>query len=134
MKRLIVVVLTLALSVAVVSAAFAAKGTTTNVKSKVTINYQTSGTPPYDEGSSFFGKVKSKSGPNKARKACKKHRKVKVTPGVGKTKTDKSGKWQIFLDHAAAPGTYTAKAKKKTIKKGHNKIVCKKAEKSLTIS
>jgi hypothetical protein len=134
MKRLIVVVLTLALSVAVVSAAFAAKGTTTNVKSKVKINYQTSGTPPYDEGSSFFGKVKSKSGPNKARKACKKHRKVKIKPDVGKAKTDKHGKYQIFLDHAAAPGTYTAKAKKKKIKKHHTKIVCKKAKKSLTIS
>ena len=135
MKRLIVVALTLALSVGIGSAAVAAKGGgTTNVASKVKINYQTSGTPPYDEGSSFFGKVKSKSGPNKARKACRKHRKVKVTPDVGKVKTDKSGKYQIFLDHAAAPGTYTAKAKQKKIKKGHSKITCKKASASLTVS
>ena len=135
MKRLIVVVLAVALSVAIGSAALAANGGgTTHVKSKVKINYQTSGTPPYDEGSSFCGKVKSKSGPNKARKACKKHRKVKVKPDVGKAKTDKKGKWQIFLDHAATPGTYTAKVKKKKIKKHHTKIVCKKAKKSLTIS
>ena len=59
---------------------------------------------------------------------------MKVTPDVGKTKTDKSGKYQIFLDHAAAPGTYTAKAKQKKIKKGHSKIICKKASASLTVS
>ena len=50
MKRLIVVVLTLALSVAIVSAAFAAKGTTTNVKSKVTVNYQTERHAPVRRG------------------------------------------------------------------------------------
>ena len=100
----------------------------------MTVNYQSSGTPPYDEGSSFFGKVKGKSGPSNARKACKKHRKVKVTPDVGKTETDESGNYQIFLDHAAAPGTYTAKAKQKKIKQGHSKIICKKASASITVS
>lgn len=135
MKRLIVVVLALALSVAIGSAALASKsGKTTKVKSKVTLKYTQGGTPPYDENSSFHGKVKSKSGPHKARKKCKKHRKVKVKPDVGKAKTDSKGKYEISLDHAASPGTYTAKVKKKTIHKKSGKIVCKKAKKSLTIS
>ena len=79
MKRLIVVVLALALCIAVGSAALAAKGGgATKVKSKVTLKYEASGNPPYNEAARFYGKVKAKKAPGKVKKACKKGRKVKV--------------------------------------------------------
>jgi hypothetical protein len=130
MKRLIVVALALALCIAVGSTSLAAKGGgTTKVKTKVTLKYEQSGTPPYNEASRFHGKVKGKGkkASHKAKKACKKKRKVKIK-NVGKTKTNKKGKYEIVLNGAAAPGTYKAKVKKKTIHKNGEKIVCKKGK------
>ena len=61
MKRLIVVVLALALSVAIGSAALASKGgRTTKVKIEGDAQVHQGGNPPYNEGSSFHGKVKGK--------------------------------------------------------------------------
>jgi hypothetical protein len=133
MKRLIVVAVALAMCLAVGSTALAKKGETVKVKSKITLNYQTTGTPPYDEGSRFYGKVKGKKAPGQYKKKCKQGRKVKVS-GVGKTRTAANGTYELFLDGPAAPGTYTAKVKKKTVHKKGKKIVCKKAKKSLTIT
>jgi hypothetical protein len=115
------------------STALAQGGGTTKVKTKVTLKYQQSGTPPYNEGSRFYGKVKGTKAPGKAKKACKKGRKVKVKD-VGKTKTNKKGEYEIVLNGPAAPGTYQAKVKKKTIHKNGEKIVCKKGKSKLTVS
>jgi len=125
-KRLIVVALALAVCIAVGTTALAAKGGgTTNVKTKVALKYQQGGNPPYNEAARFSGKVKAKKG-------CKKGRKVKIA-NVGKTKTDQRGKYEIPIKGAGAPGTSKAKVKKKTIRKNGEKIVCKKG-KSNTIT
>lgn len=135
MKRLIVVVLALSLCIAAGSAALAAKGGgATKVKSKVTLKYEASGNPPYNEAARFYGKVKAKKAPGKVKKACKKGRKVKVKPNAGKDKTDGKGKYEIILPGPATPGTYTAKVKKKKVTKGGEKYVCKKAKAKLTVS
>jgi hypothetical protein len=124
--RQIVVLLVLACCIAFVSVAAAAKGgQTTNVKSKATLTYVQTGFPPYDEGAQFSGKVKGAKAPAKARKACKKGRKVKLA-GVGQMRTTSQGTFAFVLDGAAAPGTYQAKVKKKTIVKHGDKVVCKK--------
>ena len=61
----------------------------------------------------------------KAKKGCKKGRKIKLNgPAGGSTKSARNGSWSISKN--AASGTYTATAKKKKIKKKHGKIVCKK--------
>ena len=89
------------------------------VKTKVTLNYTKKGNPPYNQ-SEFSGKVKAK-------KKCKKHRKIKI-PGVGKTRSAKNGTYSISLNSAAPSGTYQATAKKKKIRKHHKKIVCKRGK------
>ena len=104
------------------------------MKSKVTLKYEASGNPPYNEAARFYGKVKAKKAPGKVKKACKKGRKVKVKPNAGKDKTDGKGKYEIILPGPATPGTYTAKVKKKKVTKGGEKYVCKKAKAKLTVS
>jgi hypothetical protein len=89
------------------------------VKTKVTLNYTKKGNPPYNQ-SEFSGKVKAKKG-------CKKNRKVSIS-GIGKTKSANNGSYSISLSSAAPSGTYQAVAKKKKIKKNGKKIVCKKGK------
>jgi hypothetical protein len=89
------------------------------VKTKVTLNYTKSGNPPYNQ-SEFSGKVKAKKG-------CKKKRKVSIS-GIGNTKSANDGSYSISLNDAAPSGTYQAVAKKKKIKKNGKKIVCKKGK------
>jgi hypothetical protein len=88
-------------------------------RTKDTLDYTKTGTAPYDQ-SEFSGKVKAKKG-------CKKNRKVSI-PGVGSTKSSSSGRYSISLNRAAAAGTYQATAKKKKIDKNGKKIVCKKGK------
>jgi hypothetical protein len=89
------------------------------VKTKVTLDYTKTGSGQYSQ-SVFDGKVKAKKG-------CKKNRKVKI-PGIGSTKSSSSGTYSISLNRAAPNGTYQATAKKKKIRKNGTKIVCKKGK------
>jgi hypothetical protein len=125
MKRLSLIVVALIACVAVGSVAVvtAKPSHTKKVKSKISLKYKQSGDPPYSESATFKGKVKGKKG---GRKVCKKHRKVKVRPGIGKVKTNKKGKYSISLNAKPPSGSYTAKVKKKKVHKHHKKIVCKK--------
>jgi hypothetical protein len=118
---------TVALLAAAVVASGATSSKTTKVKTRVTLKYEESGSPPYNQAA-FTGRVKGKKG-------CNEDRKVKVVQGIGKTKSGNNGKYRIDLGSPAAPGTYTAKVKKKTITEDGDRIVCKKAKsKPLTVS
>jgi hypothetical protein len=114
----IVTALIACLALGSVSMAVGAPGVK-KVKTKVTLDYTKSGNPPYDQ-SEFSGKVKAKKG-------CKKNRKV-IIPDVGSTKSSSSGSYSISLNRAAPGGTYQAKAKKKKLSKNGKKIVCKKGK------
>ena len=115
MKKFLVIAV--ALSVCVGFAALAVANTK-KVNTKVSINFKAgSSTAPYTEDV-FSGEVKAKKG-------CKKGRKITLNgPSSGSTKSSSSGSWSISTN--AASGTYTATAAKKKIKKKHGKIVCKK--------
>ena len=119
MKRRFGVVLALVACLALGSVSMSIGAPDKKVKTKVTLDYTERGNPPYDE-SAFSGKVKAKKG-------CKKNRKIKI-PGVGDTKSNSSGAYSISLNKGADPGTYQATAKKKKIKKNGKKIVCKKGK------
>lgn len=129
MKRLSLIALALVACLAIgsVTMAVAGQSQAKKVKTKVTLSYTPSQTGPYGEQASFNGKVKAK-------KVCRKGRKVSVKNVgtgaiVGKTKTNKKGKYSISAGSGAAPGTYQAKVKKKTKKKKNGtKIVCKRAK------
>ena len=115
MKRFLVVAMALSLCVGFAALAVA---NTKKVNTKVSINFKAgSSTAPYTEDV-FSGEVKAKKG-------CKKGRKITLNgPSSGSTKSSSNGSWSISTN--AASGTYTATAKKKEIKKKHGKIVCKK--------
>src|SRR5688572_26880811 len=98
-------------------------------------------------GDDFTGKVKVKpkkvSGKAKKRFAtrCTKKRMVtvfqKVTGGkerVGGDKTDKNGKWSVSVEGLAEPGNYIAQAKKKNVKVGSKKGVCRRGKTTVTVS
>ena len=114
----IVTALIACLALGSVSMAVGAQGVK-KVKTKVTLDYTKSGSGQYSQ-SVFDGKVKAKKG-------CKKNRKVNI-PGVGSTKSSNNGSYSISLNRAAQNGTYQATAKKKKIKKNGKKIVCKKGK------
>jgi hypothetical protein len=113
------------------------------VKTKVTMKLVGS-----DYGDKFTGKVKAKpknvsgKAKKKFKKKCKKKRKVtvfqKVAGGkerVGADKTNKKGKWSVNVGGLADPGRYFAQAKKKNVKVGSAKGVCKKGKsKKVTVS
>ena len=115
MRRFLVVAMALSLCVGFAALAVA---NTKKVNTKVSINFKAgSSTAPYTEDV-FSGEVKAKKG-------CKKGRKITLNgPSSGSTKSSSSGSWSISTN--AASGTYSATAKKKVIKKKHGKIVCKK--------
>ena len=115
MRRFLVVAMALSLCVGFAALAMA---NTKKVNTKVSINFKAgSSTAPYTEDV-FSGEVKAKKG-------CKKGRKITLNgPSGGSTKSSSNGSWSISTN--AASGTYTATAKKKVIKKKHGKIVCKK--------
>ena len=120
MKR--VLVIATALNVCVAFCAAFAVANTKKVNTKVSINFaagnSTDPYTPYTEDV-FSGDVKAKKG-------CKKGRKIKLKgPATGSTKSANNGSWEISVC-TAPDGTYKAVAKKKTIKKKHGKIVCKK--------
>ena len=103
-------------------------GESTTVKTKLTLSFSNSGTPPYNQ-STFSGKVKVKAPKGKAaspKKTCKKGRKVKIK-GIGSGKTNKKGKFAFTVADPPA-GTYQAKVKKKVKTVQGTKIVCKKAK------
>ena len=115
MRRFLVVAMALSLCVGFAALAVA---NTKKVNTKVSINFKAgSTTAPYTEDV-FSGEVKAKKG-------CKKGRKITLNgPSSGSTKSSSNGSWSISTN--AASGTYSATAKKKVIKKKHGKIVCKK--------
>jgi ABC-type glycerol-3-phosphate transport system substrate-binding protein len=120
MNKRFAIVLALVACLAVGSISMAtAKPKVKKVKTTVTLAYANTGAPPYNQ-SVFSGKVKAKKG-------CKKNRKVSI-PNVGQTKSDSKGNYSIALSTAAAPGTDQATAKKKKITKNGTKIVCKKGK------
>ncbi len=118
-------------------------GNRVKVKTKVTMKLQGS-----DYGDTFTGKVNAKpkkvSGKanRKFTKKCKKKRSVsvfrKVLGGkerVGGDKTNKKGEWSVNVGGFAAPGKHFAQAKKKKVKVGSKKGVCKKGKsKSVAVS
>ena len=115
MRRFLVVAMALSLCVGFAALAVA---NTKKVSTKVSINFKAgSATAPYTQDV-FSGEVKAKKG-------CKKGRKITLNgPSSGSTKSSSNGSWSISTN--AASGTYSATAKKKVIKKKHGKIVCKK--------
>jgi hypothetical protein len=82
------------------------------------------------EGSTYSGRVGS------TKKGCVKKRKVKVmykrggeTDKIGSARTDKKGKFRIEISGGSLErGKYYAIAKKRSYKRGGNKVVCEKAE------
>ena len=120
----IVIALVACLALGMVSVSIGKPGQ--KVTTNVTLDYNETGNPPYNQAT-FSGKVKAKKG-------CKKNRKIKL-PGVGNTKSNQQGRYSISLNNPASPGTYQATAKKKKIKKNGKKIVCKKGKSNkLTVS
>jgi hypothetical protein len=128
------------LAVGSVSAAVGKPGVK-KVKTRVTLNYTQTGTPPYHQ--SFF------SGRVKAKKGCKRNREITITNTgtsavVASTTSSSDGLYSVWLTTAsttsssdgsysvspttAAPaGTYQAEAAKKKKKTNNGtKIVCKK--------
>jgi hypothetical protein len=101
----------------------------TKVKTKVTIKYNAGTGAPYYENASFSGKVKAKKG-------CKKNRKVKVKEEggqtVGKDRSNNNGRYEVAAG-SFNEGDFFAKVKKKKLEKKGKTIVCKKAR-SKTIS
>ena len=118
MNRRFAIVMALVACLALGSVTMAVGASTVKVKTKVTLTFAKTGTPPYNQ-SVFSGKVKAKKG-------CKKNRKVSI-PNVGKTKSDGSGNYSISTG-AVPAGTYQATAKKKKIKKNGTTIICKKGK------
>jgi hypothetical protein len=124
MRKLSVLVFALVACIAMGAVTMAA--TKTKVKTKVSLEFSgktTGANPPYTEGTfegHFAGKVKGKKG-------CKKNRKVRVTPGIGSTKSDNTGNYDVKVTTKPAAGNYTATVKKKKFTKGGEKIVCTKA-------
>ncbi|MGH2954566.1 MAG: hypothetical protein ACRDK9_11245 [Solirubrobacterales bacterium] len=130
MKKLAAVVVALVAAVGAGSIATAAPDKV-KVKSKLKANVSTSGVGPYATAT-FSGKVNAKIGNKKSKKACRKRRTVKVSGGLGKTKTSKKGRFSITV--ASPPsGTYAVKAKKKKARAAGNRLVCKKARKTVTV-
>ena len=120
MKKFLVIATALTVCVA-----FCAAFATANVKkvnTKVSINFAAgNSTDPYTPYTEDVF-----SGGLKAKKGCKKGRKITLNgPVTGSTRSANNGSWAISVGTAPA-GTYTATAKKKVIKKKHGKIVCKK--------
>jgi hypothetical protein len=102
----------------------------TKVKTKVTIKYNAGSGAPYYENASFSGKVKAKKG-------CKKKRKVTVKEEggatVGTDKSNNNGRYEVAAG-SFNQGDFFAKVKKKKIEKKNKTIVCKKAKsKTITI-
>jgi hypothetical protein len=124
MKRVSMVLLALVACIAVGAVTMATAKT--KVKTKVSVHFSgksTSGNSPYTQGTfegHFAGKVKGKKG-------CKKNRKVRITPGIGSTKSDNTGNYDVKVTTKPAAGNYTATVKKKKFTKGGEKIVCTKA-------
>jgi hypothetical protein len=132
MRKLTVLVFALVACIAV-GAVTMATAKTTKVKTEVSVDFSgkfSGGNPtgnPYSPytpitfNGDFAGKVKGKKG-------CKKSRKVTISGGIGSTKSNKSGNYDVAVSKVPASGDYTATAKKKKFKKNGNKIVCKKAK------
>ena len=106
--------------------------TKTKVKTKVSVDFSgktTGGNSPYTQGTfegHFAGKVKAKKG-------CKKNRRVNVSGGIGSTKSDKSGNFDLEVSKKPAADDYTATVKKKKLNKGGKKIVCKRGKDTVHI-
>lgn len=129
MKKRLAIGLALVACLAAGSAAMAiAKPKVKKVDTTLTLGYsETITTPSGPYGPSEPSSRSVFSGDVKAKKGCKKNRKVSI-PGVGDTKSASDGGYAVSLDTAAPPGTYQATAKKKKIKKHGKKIVCKKGK------
>jgi hypothetical protein len=131
MRKLSVLVLALLVCLAV--GAVTVEAAKIKVKTKVTVDFSgkfSGGNPtgnpyaPYSPitfNGDFAGKVKGKKG-------CKKNRKVTISGGIGSTKSNKSGNYDVSVNKVPASGNYTATVKKKKFKKGGDKIICKKAK------
>lgn len=134
MKKLTLTALVLVSALTFGSLATAAPNDAKKVKSKVTASYVAGvddPTDPYDQAystSSFNGKVKAKKG-------CKANRKVKIR-GIGKSKTNKRGRYSIGAGTRAPAGNYKVVAKKKKLKaKNGDRIICRRAvSKRVTVS
>lgn len=134
MKKIVFVMVGLLAIVAIGGTASAGKNDDTKkFDSEITVNYDDGGTGPYAEEPAFKGKVKSD------KDACERERKVTVKrrsngDTVGSVFTDDDGKYRIGAA-GFGPGKYDAKASKKVIKKDNgDKIICKKAEASVTVN
>ena len=122
MKKVVIWVTAFVACLVIGMSSMATAADTTKVKSKVSISYQ-GASGPYGQAA-FTGKVKGGKG-------CKKNRKVQIKR-VGKAKTSSNGKYSIGASSYAS-GKYTAKVKKKKIKKNGTTIICKRAKASVTV-
>ena len=110
MKKTALIAIALCVCLLGGSVATSTAGTSAQTKTKVKLSFS-KGSPPYSE-SAFTGKVKTK-------KVCRKKRKIKIravgkkVSGLGKTKTDKKGKFSIPASNSIPKGDYVAKVKKK---------------------
>jgi hypothetical protein len=138
MRKLPVIVSTLAICVAVGVVTMASAAKTPKVTSRVSLDFSgkfSGGAPtgnpytpytPITFRGEFSGKVKGKKG-------CKKRRKVTISRGIGSTKSNRNGAFMIRLDAVPPSGKYTAKVKRKKITKGGKKITCRKAKDTIDI-
>jgi hypothetical protein len=119
------ILITALIAVLALSAVTAFAAPPTKVNTKVSLSFSGAGSDPYDPygEAKFTGKVKAKKG-------CKKGRKVVVRNGngasVGGTKSAANGSFSVAVPSNFAPGSYQATAKKKKLKKGSKKITCKR--------
>jgi hypothetical protein len=119
--KLIAVLGTGVLALAVAVAPGVASSNVKKVDSSITLNFtRGSGVyAPYTQDT-FSGHVKAKKG-------CKKHRTVDINNADVSGKTDENGDYSIAVG-IAGRGTYTATVEKKERKKDNGtRIVCKKA-------
>ena len=85
---------------------------------------ETTVTLTFTKGATYGGDVFS--GQAKAKKGCKKQRKITINGTALTATTNSSGNYEIQAG-TVAPGTYTATAAKKVRKKNNGtKIICKK--------
>jgi hypothetical protein len=89
--------------------------------------------PSHDASSTLRGKVRARKGNARTRRLCRANRKVNV-PGAGKARTGSSGRFVIQLRDRSPAGTYRAEVRRKTIREGGEKTVCRRARsKKLTV-
>jgi hypothetical protein len=138
MKKLAVLAVALVATAGIGSMATGAPNDRVKVKTKLKATVTTTGFVPY-RTVTVSGKVKAKKlrslpasiNRKAVRKKCKRGRKVRVK-GLGKTKTNKKGRYSIKVG-APPPGTYEVKARRKKANAAGTKILCKKKKKNVTV-